>query len=91
MCLFTSFALNVDDYAGLFTIYRRGHKADDILKTGDLIWNLERIWNLKAGIDPSQDKLPKRLMEETIPSRPIKGQKSHLKNYCLYITSEGLG
>jgi aldehyde:ferredoxin oxidoreductase len=80
MCLFTSFALNVDDYAGLFTaVTGVEHKADDILNAGDLIWNLERVWNLKAGIDPSQDKLPKRLMEEAIPSGPSKGQKSRLK------------
>jgi aldehyde:ferredoxin oxidoreductase len=79
LCLFTSFALNVDDYAEMYTaITGRTYNGEQILELGDRIWNLERVWNLKAGIDPSQDKLPKRLLEEPIPSGPSKGMKSRL-------------
>jgi len=34
---------------------------------------LERLFNLKAGIDPSQDTLPKRLLEDPIAEGPSKG------------------
>ena len=34
--------------------------------------------NLDAGIDPSQDTLPKRILNEAIPDGPSKGQKSKL-------------
>jgi aldehyde:ferredoxin oxidoreductase len=79
MCLFTSFALTADDYAEMFSaVTGQKHTAAQILEAGDRIWNLERVWNLKAGIDPSQDKLPKRLMEDAIPDGPSKGQKSRL-------------
>ncbi|MFP4557607.1 MAG: aldehyde ferredoxin oxidoreductase family protein [Bacteroidales bacterium] len=79
LCLFTSFALTADDYADMFSaVTGKKHSAADILEAGDRIWNLERVWNLKAGIDPSQDKLPKRLLEEAIPSGPSKGMKSGL-------------
>jgi aldehyde:ferredoxin oxidoreductase len=79
MCLFTSFALTADDYAEMFSaVTGEKHTAAQILEAGDRIWNLERVWNLKAGIDPSQDKLPKRLMEDAIPDGPSKGQKSRL-------------
>ncbi len=91
MCLFTSFALTADDYADMFTaVTGHKHTAADILEAGDRIWNLERVWNLKAGIDPSQDKLPKRLMEDAIPSGPSKGQKSALAELLpLYYKERG--
>ncbi|NHB67472.1 aldehyde ferredoxin oxidoreductase family protein [Perlabentimonas gracilis] len=79
LCLFTSFALTADDYADMFSaVTGKKHSAADILEAGDRIWNLERVWNLKAGIDPSEDKLPKRLIEDAIPSGPSKGMKSGL-------------
>ena len=91
MCLFTSFALNADDYAEMFSaVTGEKHTAEDILKAGDRIWNLERIWNLKAGVDPSQDKLPKRLMQEPIPSGPSKGHLSRLEEMLpLYYQERG--
>lgn len=91
MCLFTSFALNADDYAALFTaVTGEKRSAADILEAGDRIWNMERIWNIKAGIDPSQDKLPKRLLEDAIPSGPSKGHKSRLAEMLpLYYKERG--
>ena len=91
LCLFTSFALTADDYADMFTaVTGKKHTAADILEAGDRIWNLERVWNLKAGIDPSEDKLPKRLLEDAIPSGPSSGQKSKLAELLpLYYKARG--
>jgi aldehyde:ferredoxin oxidoreductase len=91
LCLFTSFALGVDDYADMFTaVTGQTHTPEQILEAGDRIWNLERVWNLKAGIDPSQDKLPKRLLEEAIPSGPSQGQMSRLAEMLpLYYQERG--
>ncbi|NLT16875.1 MAG: aldehyde ferredoxin oxidoreductase, partial [Clostridiales bacterium] len=79
VCLFTSFALGADDYAGLISAVT-GTKwtADDVLKAGDRIWNLEKLFNLAAGIDSSQDTLPKRLLEEPISEGPSKGNVAKL-------------
>jgi aldehyde:ferredoxin oxidoreductase len=79
VCLFTSFALGADDYAGLMSAVT-GTKwtADDVLKAGDRIWNLEKLFNLAAGIDSSQDTLPKRLLEEPISEGPSKGNVAKL-------------
>ena len=46
---------------------------EDLLEAGDRIYNLERVFNLKAGIDPSQDKLPKRMLEDPLPDGPLQG------------------
>ena len=49
-----------------------------MLAAGDRIWNLERLFNLAAGIDPSEDTLPKRLLTEPIPEGPSKGHVHRL-------------
>jgi aldehyde:ferredoxin oxidoreductase len=91
LCLFTSFALNADDYAEMYSaVTGEKRSAAEILEAGDRIWNLERIWNLKAGIDPSQDTLPKRLLEEPIPSGPSKGHLARLSEMLpLYYKERG--
>lgn len=74
LCLFTSFALGAEDYADLYNaVCGTEHTAESILETGDRIWNLEKLFNLKAGIDSTEDKLPKRLLNEPIPEGPSKG------------------
>jgi len=49
------------------------YSTDDVMKCGDRIWNLERLFNLKAGIKPEEDTLPKRFLEEPLPEGPQKG------------------
>jgi aldehyde:ferredoxin oxidoreductase len=81
MCLFTSFALGPEDYANLLKA-RTGfdYSVEEILANGERIWNLERLFNLREGLDPErEDTLPKRLLEEPIPEGPAKGKVSRLK------------
>ena len=74
LCLFTSFALGAEDYADLYNaVCGTDHTGESILQAGERIWNIEKLFNLEAGIDSSQDKLPKRLLEEPIPEGPSKG------------------
>ena len=49
-------------------------KADDLLEIGERIWNLERIFNAKAGIDSSEDRLPDRFVKEPLIEGPAQGQ-----------------
>ncbi len=44
------------------------------LKTGERIYNLERLFNLKAGLTAKDDTLPKRMLKEPMPEGPGKGQ-----------------
>lgn len=74
LCLFTSFAMGADDYASLMnSVCGMNITGNDFIQAGERIWNLEKLYNLKAGIDPSEDTLPKRLLEEPIPDGPSKG------------------
>lgn len=80
MCLFTSFALTLKDYTDLMNaVCGTSYTEEEMLRAGERIYNLERFFNLKAGIDPSQDTLPKRLLEEPIPEGPSKGHVHKLK------------
>ena len=74
LCLFTSFALGADDYAKLYNaVCGTDHTGESILMAGERIWNIEKLFNIAAGIDSKEDKLPKRLLEEPIVDGPSKG------------------
>ncbi len=75
VCLFTTFGLGVPQFTKFCNAANGTSMSDEeLLETGDRIYNLERVFNLKAGIDPSQDKLPKRMLEEPLPDGPAKGE-----------------
>jgi aldehyde:ferredoxin oxidoreductase len=48
------------------------------VETGERIWNLERQFNLAAGLSAKDDTLPKRILEEPAPSGVAKGLVSRL-------------
>jgi len=80
MCLFTSFALGLDDYRDIVNAATDfNYSSEDLLQAGERIYNLERQFNLEAGITPDEDKLPKRFTEEPLPDGPQKGEVSKYK------------
>ena len=54
------------------------YTLDDFVKIGERTWNLERLWNLKAGLTKADDALPERLMKVPAPSGTAKGMVSEL-------------
>jgi len=52
------------------------YKAEDLLQTGERVWNLERLFNMRAGFNRSHDILPERFYNEPIEDGPAKGQIS---------------
>jgi len=50
------------------------HNLESFLKAAERIVNLERLYNIKLGLDRRHDTLPKRFLEETLPSGESKGQ-----------------
>ena len=67
MCLFTSFALDAQDYSDLLTA-TTGIKIDPdgLLKVGERIWNLQKLYNIKRGFGRKDDTLPARLLTEPL-------------------------
>jgi aldehyde:ferredoxin oxidoreductase len=95
LCLFTSFAYGAQDYADLYNaVAGTEYTAETLLEAGERIYNIEREFNLQAGVDPSQDTLPRRLLEDPIEEGPSKGNVHRLSEllpeyYVLRGWSEG--
>jgi aldehyde:ferredoxin oxidoreductase len=51
-----------------------GYSVESLLEAGDRIYNLERLFLLKAGLTKADDTLPRRMLEEPLPEGPGKGQ-----------------
>ncbi|MDA3780252.1 MAG: aldehyde ferredoxin oxidoreductase family protein [Bacteroidales bacterium] len=79
LCLFTSFALGAPDYKDMINADTGfNYTEEEIMKVGERIWNLERIFNLKAGLTSVDDTLPNRLLKEPVSSGPNKGKVHRL-------------
>jgi len=46
---------------------------EGMMKTGERIFNLERLFNLRAGFTAKDDTLPPRMLKEPMPEGPAKG------------------
>ncbi|MFP4020210.1 MAG: aldehyde ferredoxin oxidoreductase family protein [Halanaerobium sp.] len=80
MCLFTSFALGLDDYTEIINAGTGfDYSSEEMLQVGERIWNLERLFNYEAGVTPDTDKLPDRFLNDPIPDGPLKGKASKYK------------
>ena len=81
LCVFTTFGLGADDYRDMLNAALGWDlTTEDYLKIGERIWNAERLFNIKAGLDPlKEDTLPKRLLEEPVRNGPNKGYVVRLK------------
>jgi aldehyde:ferredoxin oxidoreductase len=76
LCQFPSFALNLDDYLSLINdVTGFDYTKDEIMLAAERNWNLERLFNLKAGIKPEDDKLPDRFVKVALEKGPNKGEK----------------
>ncbi len=49
-------------------------RPPDIYLTGERINALERVINVREGLRPEDDTLPRRLLEESVPDGPLAGQ-----------------
>jgi len=78
-CLFTTFAIGAGDYAELLAaVTGWDFTADELMRLGERVYNLERVIINDMGIDGKDDTLPARLLKEPLPEGPAKGQVADL-------------
>jgi aldehyde:ferredoxin oxidoreductase len=77
LCKFSAFAEGAEEYALQYAamVGLDNFTADDVLKTGERVWNLERYYNQLAGEPAGSDTLPDRFLKE--PST-MKGSEGHV-------------
>jgi aldehyde:ferredoxin oxidoreductase len=74
ICRFTNLAVSAEFYARLLTaVSGQKFSADDLLRVGERVWNLERLYNLREGFTRADDTLPPRLLGEPVPAGPSAG------------------
>ncbi|HEV8711988.1 MAG TPA: aldehyde ferredoxin oxidoreductase family protein [Candidatus Binatia bacterium] len=79
LCQFLTFGIGLEEILPqLAAATGVPYTLEGLLKIGERIWNLERLWNERAGVAGKEDTLPKRILEEPIPSGPAKGQVNRL-------------
>ncbi|HCV19903.1 MAG: aldehyde ferredoxin oxidoreductase family protein [Arenicellales bacterium] len=78
LCVFTS-GLGAEMFAALLDADSEGDwTAERLMVSGERIWNLERLFNLAAGLTGSDDTLPERLLKDPAPSGTAKGRVNEL-------------
>ncbi|MDR3316228.1 MAG: aldehyde ferredoxin oxidoreductase family protein [Coriobacteriales bacterium] len=77
MCLFITFGIGLPEVAEQYRAVVGSDESDEeILLKGERIWNLEKQYNVAAGVE--KDTLPPRLLREELPSGPAKGKVCEL-------------
>ena len=80
VCLFLTYGIGLPDMLPAY-VAATGEKItlDEAVLRGERIWNLERLFNLKAGLTGKEDSLPPRFTKEPMPEGPAKGHVVELK------------
>jgi aldehyde:ferredoxin oxidoreductase len=79
LCLFLTFGTTLDGIQPIVAAATGFDlQPDELLRAGERIWNIERIWNMGAGITAADDTLPKRMLETKIPAGPAEGHVNRL-------------
>lgn len=75
LCLFTTFGIGLPEIGAMLRTCTGWDLSDDeIMKAGDRIWNLEKLFNISQGFSKKDDTLPPRLLKEPLPAGPAKGR-----------------
>ena len=79
LCAFAGNAWGPGDYAvQIDAAIGGGWTAERLIETGERIWNLERQFNLGAGLSKADDTLPDRILKDAAKSGVAKGRVAEL-------------
>ncbi|OUD14292.1 aldehyde ferredoxin oxidoreductase family protein [Thioflexithrix psekupsensis] len=79
ICVFTTFAWSLEDIQPQIAAACEGDWSMEKLVTmGERVWNMEREFNLAAGLSAKDDTLPPRLLKEPANTGPAQGRVNEL-------------
>lgn len=80
ICKFTNMGVAEEYFARVLTaVTGLKYSTNDLIKTGERVWNLERLYNLREGFTRKEDTLPPRMLNEAVADGPSKGWVSKLE------------
>jgi len=78
-CKFMGIVMTAEDWAVLLSnLMGIEYTATDFRKTGERIYNLEKVYNVREGATRADDTLPPRLLKDPMPEGPAQGQVVNL-------------
>ncbi len=80
ICKFTNMGVAEEYFARTLTaVTGVSYATGDLIKTGERVWNLERLYNNREGFTRKNDCLPPRLLNEAVTDGPSKGWVNKLE------------
>jgi len=80
VCKFVNMAVAEEFFARILTaISGISFTSDDLMKVGERVWNLERLYNIREGFSKADDTLPSRLLNEPVAAGPSAGYTVRLE------------
>ena len=74
VCKFTNLGVADEYFARVLSAVTGVHYATgDLIRVGERVWNLERLYNLREGFTRKDDTLPPRLLNEAPTEGPSQG------------------
>jgi aldehyde:ferredoxin oxidoreductase len=80
ICKFTNLGVAEEYFArALSAVTGVKYATGDLIRVGERVWNLERLYNLREGFAARDDTLPPRLLTEAVATGPSQGWVSKLE------------
>ncbi len=80
ICKFTHLGVAEEYFArALSAVTGVAYATGDLVRVGERVWNLERLYNNRAGFGRQHDTLPPRLLREAVAAGPSQGWVAHLE------------
>lgn len=75
VCLFVVFSIGAPELTAMLnSATGAAYGVEDFVRVGERIYNLERLFNQRAGFSKKDDTLPKRMLTEPMPAGPVAGK-----------------
>jgi len=80
LCKFTNLGVAEEYFArALSAVTGVKYATGDLIRVGERVWNLERLYNLREGFTAKDDTLPPRLLNEAVVAGPSQGWVAKLE------------
>lgn len=80
ICKFTNMGVAEEYFARTLTaVTGVSFATGDLIRVGERVWNLERLYNIREGFSRLDDTLPPRLLNEPVSEGPSKGWVNRLE------------
>ncbi|MBN2560740.1 MAG: aldehyde ferredoxin oxidoreductase family protein [Phycisphaerae bacterium] len=79
ICLFVTFSIGAPELVAMLAPATGfDYDVDELMRAGERIWNLERLFNQRAGFSRKDDTLPPRMLRDPMPAGPAAGKTTPL-------------